>query len=165
PGMNGAEFIRRFREHPLCQDVPLIVVTAYEDRGFRYEALNAGATDYLLSPVDRQEFQARSHNLLLLRRQQLIIKNRAKNLERKLATSDRLHAEVLRETEEKLRRVIDTVPAMISAVDSQSRYVFMNRYQAELFRVDSDTAVGHTVEELVGGDYADRSSELDRETF
>jgi CheY-like chemotaxis protein len=48
PGMNGAEFIRRFREDPRHRDVPLIVVTAYEDREFRYEALAAGATDYLL---------------------------------------------------------------------------------------------------------------------
>jgi PAS domain S-box-containing protein len=165
PEMNGAEFTRRFRENPSNRDVPLIVVTAYEDREFRYEALAAGATDYLLSPVDRQEFQARCHNLLTLRNQQLIIKQRAKSLERKLAVSDKLRVEALRQSEERLRSVIDTVPAMISATDAQSRYVFMNRFQADQFRVDPNVAVGKTAAEIVDGSYGDSSRELDRLVF
>jgi len=59
PGLDGAEFIRRFRQQPAHAEIPLVVVTAYEDREYRYEALAAGATDYLMSPVDRQEFQDR----------------------------------------------------------------------------------------------------------
>jgi len=68
PGLDGAEFIRRFRQQPAHAEIPLVVVTAYEDREYRYEALAAGATDYLMSPVDRQEFHARCHNLLTLRK-------------------------------------------------------------------------------------------------
>ena len=30
PGMNGAEFVRRFREIPGCEDVPVIAITVYE---------------------------------------------------------------------------------------------------------------------------------------
>ncbi|MEK9833439.1 MAG: response regulator [Rhodospirillaceae bacterium] len=44
PGMDGAEFTRQFRAQPLCYDVPVIVVTIYEDRSFRYRALDAGAS-------------------------------------------------------------------------------------------------------------------------
>ena len=51
PGMNGAEFVSAFRKLPGCVDVPVIVVTAYEDREHRYRALEAGATDFLASPV------------------------------------------------------------------------------------------------------------------
>ncbi len=165
PGMNGAEFIRRFREDPRHRDIPLIVVTAYEDREFRYEALSAGATDYLLSPVDRQEFQARCQNLLTLRKQQLIIMDRARMLEIELAQSDRLRHEALKQSEAKLRGVIDTVPAMISATDSEGRYVFVNRFQADAFGVSKERAVGRTAEQLVDGAYGTQSRELDQEVF
>jgi signal transduction histidine kinase len=71
PGMNGAEFVSAFRKLPGCVDVPVIVVTAYEDREHRYRALEAGATDFLASPVDHHEFVVRARNLLALRRQSL----------------------------------------------------------------------------------------------
>jgi response regulator RpfG family c-di-GMP phosphodiesterase len=59
PDLDGAEFIRRFRALPSCADVPVMVITAYEDRDLRYQALEAGATDFLLSPVDHHEFRVR----------------------------------------------------------------------------------------------------------
>jgi signal transduction histidine kinase len=71
PGMNGAEFVSAFRKLNGCIDVPVIVVTAYEDREHRYRALEAGATDFLASPVDHHEFVVRARNLLALRRQSL----------------------------------------------------------------------------------------------
>ena len=165
PGLNGAEFIRRFRHQPTHAEIPLIVVTAYEDREYRYEALDAGATDYLLSPVDRQEFQARCQNLLTLRKQQLIIMDRARTLEIELAQSDHLRHEALKQSEAKLRGVIDTVPAMISATDADGRYVFLNRFQADTFGVSQEEAVGRTAAELVDGAYGARSRELDGKVF
>jgi len=50
PNIDGAEFVRRFRRLPLCFDVPVVVVTVYEDREFRYKALEAGATAYYTKP-------------------------------------------------------------------------------------------------------------------
>ncbi|MGH6932667.1 MAG: hybrid sensor histidine kinase/response regulator [Dongiaceae bacterium] len=165
PGLNGAEFIQRFRQQADHADVPLIVVTAYEDREYRYEALAAGATDYLLSPVDRQEFQARCQNLLTLRKQQLIITDRARMLEIELAHSDRLRHEELKQSEATLRGVIDTVPAMISATDAAGRYVFLNRFQAGVFGISQEAADERTAQELVDGAYGARSRELDGKVF
>ncbi len=71
PGMNGAQFIRAIRALPDCADVPVIVVTAYQDKDYRYQALEAGATDFLNSPIDHHEFVTRARNLLTLRRQRL----------------------------------------------------------------------------------------------
>ena len=113
PGMDGAEFTRQFRERPLCFDVPVIVVTIYEERSFRYRALEAGATDFLISPVDHQEFQARIRNLLNLRSQQKIIRRRTRTLEKRLVSDSQQHEEELRETRDVLRQVIDAVPALL----------------------------------------------------
>jgi len=48
--MNGASFTAAFRAQKGCEDVPVIIVTAYEDKSFRYRALDAGATDFITSP-------------------------------------------------------------------------------------------------------------------
>jgi len=77
PEMDGATFIETLRDRPGFADVPIIVVTVYEDRDFCYRALEAGATDFLLSPVDHLEFRARAKNLLTMRRQQKMLQDRA----------------------------------------------------------------------------------------
>jgi two-component system response regulator RpfG len=84
PGMDGVAFTRAMRAIPDCADVPLVVVTVVEDRNIRYEALDAGATDFLNRPIDQHECQARCRNLLTLRCQQKIISNRAHWLEQQV---------------------------------------------------------------------------------
>ena len=74
PSMDGAAFIAALRRLPHCADIPIVVVTAYEDKEYRYAALNSGATDFLLSPVDHEEFRARVRNLLTMQRQRLLIR-------------------------------------------------------------------------------------------
>ena len=81
PIMDGLEFTKRVRAIPACGDVPLVIVTVVQDIQVRYKALEAGATDFLTRPVDQYECQARCRNLLALRKQQQIVKDRAKWLE------------------------------------------------------------------------------------
>lgn len=82
PNMDGIEFTRRFRDiHP---DIPLVVVTALEEREIRYQALEAGATDFLNKPVDHVECRARCRNLLQLSHHQQLTKQRAHLLELKV---------------------------------------------------------------------------------
>jgi two-component system response regulator RpfG len=87
PIMDGVEFTRRLRALPGCADVPVVVVTVVEERRIRYEALEAGATDFLTRPIDHHECRARCRNLLTLRRQQQIIKDRARWLEQQVAVA------------------------------------------------------------------------------
>lgn len=85
PEMNGIDFIKRFRTHPSSSHVPVIMVTSIEDRSVRYEALEAGATDFLMKPVDHHECRARCHNLLTQYQQYKIISDRSRWLERRVA--------------------------------------------------------------------------------
>ena len=165
PKLDGAEFVRHFRKLPLCFDVPVVVVTVYEDRDFRYRALEAGATDFLLSPVDHHEFRTRVRNLLTLRRQQEIIRKRALTLEEKLVLTNRLRVEEVQESRERLSHVIDTVPAMICATDAEGHCIFVNDYQCDFFRIDPQGAAGRPIADLFGEDYAHRHRELDARVF
>lgn len=81
PVMDGIEFTQWLRKIPSCSDVPVIIITCVEDRSIRYRALESGATDFLTKPIDHNECRARCRNLLALRRQQKIIKDRARWLE------------------------------------------------------------------------------------
>ncbi|HID46739.1 MAG TPA: response regulator [Chromatiaceae bacterium] len=77
PQMNGVELIRRVRSIEGGEDIPVVVVTVVHDRKIRYEALEAGATDFLSRPFDHYECQARCRNLLLLHQHQKQVANRA----------------------------------------------------------------------------------------
>ncbi|HJS60438.1 MAG TPA: response regulator, partial [Pseudolabrys sp.] len=165
PSMDGAEFIWRLRALPHCGEIPVIVITVYEEREFRLRALEAGATDFLNSPVDHQEFVTRARNLLKLRKQQIQLAERAENLAQELKDSERSREEALRDSSERLAQVIDTVPAMISATDSQGRVLFMNAYLASLAGIGPTEAVGFDMRPVFGEDHAARSKTLDRKVI
>ncbi len=67
PEMNGIEFSKKFRELTDNTPIPIIMITAYNEKDIRLEALNAGINDFLGKPVDKLEFQARVRNMLTLR--------------------------------------------------------------------------------------------------
>ena len=68
PSIDGAELIRRFRGLSTCREVPAIVVTAHEDVRLRALALEAGANDFIISPLNHDEFLTQSRRLLDMRR-------------------------------------------------------------------------------------------------
>ena len=165
PVMDGAEFIGRFRAQPNSVEIPVIVITVYEEREFRLQALEAGATDFLNSPVDHQEFVTRARNLLKLRRQQIQLASRADILARELKDSERSREAVLRDSSERLAQVIDTIPAMICAADTQGRILFVNAYQAALAGIGPNEAIGFDMPPAFGDDYAGRHRALDRKVI
>ncbi|MEJ2761345.1 MAG: response regulator, partial [Gammaproteobacteria bacterium] len=97
PELNGVEFTRRLRAIPSCSDIPVIVITIIDDKSVLYEALEAGATDFLNKPIDHYECKVRCRNLLTLRRQQLIIRNRASSVENQI--NEAIHKVQRREKE------------------------------------------------------------------
>ena len=80
PGLDGLEFIRRFRQLAGRGDIPIIMVTTEDLKEVRHEALGRGATDFLSKPVDATEFTARITNLLTLRQSQVQLRDRAAGL-------------------------------------------------------------------------------------
>ena len=56
PGMNGVECVRQLA--PLLPDAHMIMLTVHEDADTIFQALQAGASGYLLKPVRTQELIA-----------------------------------------------------------------------------------------------------------
>src|SRR5260221_10714387 len=89
PSVDGIEVIRRLRRIFGYEDVPIVCITVVNDREVRYRALEAGATDFLIRPIDRLECGARCRNLLSLRRHEILKKNRTRILEQKIDEATR----------------------------------------------------------------------------
>jgi len=85
PDMDGLQFIAAFRALHGRNEIPVIMVTANDQKDVRYEALMGGANDFLNKPIDRAEFSARTRNLLSLRSAQRYLADRAKHLEAMVA--------------------------------------------------------------------------------
>jgi diguanylate cyclase (GGDEF)-like protein/PAS domain S-box-containing protein len=165
PNMDGAEFIRSYRAMPGAADIPVIVITVYEERSFRLRALEAGATDFLHSPVDHHEFVTRARNLLKLHHHQKLLATRASSLERELESSERSRVRALRDSSERLAQVIDTLPIMISATSRDGRIMFVNSFLVSVMGIDAATAVDAPVSKLFGEEHANRGLALNRLVF
>ena len=64
PDMDGYEVIRRMRENPGTADIPVIILTAFDDEEHQLKAYKAGADEYMVKPCN--------YKLLLARMVQLI---------------------------------------------------------------------------------------------
>jgi len=60
-----------------------------------------------------------------------------------------------------LDTVANALPVMVNAKDRQSRYLFMNRYQGELYGVTTAAAIGRTADDLLGAEYGAYTRALD----
>lgn len=80
PDMDGLKFISAFRALHGRNEIPVLMVTANDQKEVRYEALLGGANDFLTKPIDRVEFSARSRNMLSLRMGQKFLADRAAHL-------------------------------------------------------------------------------------
>jgi DNA-binding response OmpR family regulator len=67
PGMDGYQVAAMLRGNLSTTSIPIIMVTALDDRSARMRGLNVGAEDFLTKPVDRAELCARVKNLLRLK--------------------------------------------------------------------------------------------------
>lgn len=76
PGMDGFEVCRRIRATPSLAEVPIIVLTALDDRDSLLKAIEAGADDFLSKPPDRREILARVRTITRLNRYRTLMEQR-----------------------------------------------------------------------------------------
>src|ERR1700687_2110995 len=81
PEFDGVQLVRQLRALPHCVDVPIAVTPVVDTRRARYEPLEAGATDFLIKPLDEHETRARCANLLELRRHKIVLSDQARVLQ------------------------------------------------------------------------------------
>lgn len=78
PDMDGFEVCKRLRADPKLAEVPVIMVTALDDRLSRIKGIESGADDFISKPFDRAELRARVRTVTRLNRYARLNRERAK---------------------------------------------------------------------------------------
>jgi len=107
PDIDGLQLVRTLRTLATHADVPIIMVTADDDRKTRLAAIDAGVTDFIAKPVEPTELKARVSNLLKLRGAQNALAQRA----------DDLALEVAKATQHLQRREEEVISRLARAIE------------------------------------------------
>jgi sigma-B regulation protein RsbU (phosphoserine phosphatase) len=95
PEIDGLQACRRIQEEERFKDVPIIFVTAVGDSSKMAEALDAGASDYVMKPINKMELLARIRSALRLKKEIDWHKERDKRIKYKLELAKQVQRSVL----------------------------------------------------------------------
>jgi PAS domain S-box-containing protein len=108
PGLDGMAVLAELRQRRMLPALPVVVVTAHEDRKIRIDALKAGAVEFLEKPIDRVDVTCRLRTLVELKRL------------RDAAETDAATARA------QLRAVVENAPDIVISVDREGIILFVN---------------------------------------
>lgn len=154
PGMDGASFTRQLRQIAGCAELPILIVTAHDDRSYRVRALDAGATDFLQSPIDHFEFVARARNLLALGQRGTLPRGGTAEPSIQPPAAGPSPA-----------RILDSMTAMLCATDCDGRVVYANAAFAMHCNADPAELIGVPAARLLGPGRAAWNRAADQTVF
>jgi two-component system NtrC family sensor kinase len=135
PGLSGRETCRRIKAVPIVRNIPLIIVTAVEDRTALFDALEAGADDYIQKSAEFDVLKARVR--AQLRRKQFEDDNRRVRLDQyqmELEAAEARAAQVLANNRTELLLMVEQKNQALQAanVELQSRQLEIAQTNREL---------------------------------
>jgi CheY-like chemotaxis protein len=122
PGLSGRETCQRIKAEPVVRDIPLIMLTALEDRAAMLDAMAAGADDYIQKSGEFEVLQARVR--AQLRRKQFEDDNRRIRAElhnMELEAAEARAARALAESRAELLAILDQKNQALEAANAQLR--------------------------------------------
>lgn len=84
PQVDGLQILKLVRQDRLLKQMPVVVLTATDDRSTKQAALELGANEFLTKPVDPTDLLPRIRNVLTVKAYQDHLTNYARELERKV---------------------------------------------------------------------------------
>lgn len=95
PEIDGLEACKKILQVERYKDIPIIFVTAVGDSSKMVEALDAGASDYVMKPINKMELLARIRSALRLKKEIDWHKERDKRIKFKLELAKKVQRNVL----------------------------------------------------------------------
>lgn len=134
PYLDGLQVLEQFRGSQHHGWLPVLMLTAQDDRELRIKVLRAGARDFLTKPIDRTEVVARIRNLL----EMSLLHNRSREQTR-----------VLERREADLQAILNTVVEGVIIVDEHGRIERFNGAAERLFHYGASEVVGQSINIII----------------
>jgi PAS domain S-box-containing protein len=116
PDMDGFAVCRLLRATPVLADMPVVMITALDDRSARICGIEAGADDFLCKPIVREELRARVQMILRLNRYRRL---HAERVQRAIAEAESHQRGI--ELHEQLRRHAADLEQVVAARTAELR--------------------------------------------
>ena len=118
PGMGGREACRRVKSSPNMRDIPIVMLTAVDDREAMIQGLGAGADDYIAKSSDLELLRARV--LAQIRRKQFEDENRLIREQLMRVELEKAEARAAQEAAQARAALVDELEAKNEELDSFS---------------------------------------------
>ncbi|WP_225895665.1 response regulator [Dendronalium phyllosphericum] len=144
PEIDGFQTCRCLKNNQSTKDIPIIFLTALDDKVDKVKGLNLGAVDYITKPLEHEEVLARVNIHLRLR-----------NLTKKLTEqNERLEIEIFerKQAEQKIREqaaLLDITKDAILVQDLDNQIQFWNQGAECLYGWTKEEAVGKNTNQLL----------------
>jgi PAS domain S-box-containing protein len=145
PGMDGYQVTTAIKGDYATKNIPVILVTALNDRAARIRGLSLGAEDFLSKPVDRAELCVRVRNLLRLKAYGDYHDQYSKMLEDEVGSRD---ADIV-ESERLYRSTFDAAPVGIAHVALTGAWLRVNQRLCDLLGYPCDELTSAAVQTLM----------------
>ncbi|MDB4927833.1 MAG: hypothetical protein JWM10_317, partial [Myxococcaceae bacterium] len=159
PGMDGYEVARRLKRDAATRNIPVIILSALDDRPARLRGLNAGAEDFLSKPVDHAELCMRVRNLLRLKAFGDFHDQYIEALEGEVGsrTADLIESERL------YRSTFDAAPVGVAHVGLDGRWLRVNQRLCDLLGYGRAELEGMAGRDLAASEEAPGEADARRE--
>lgn len=134
PGLNGFEVAKQLKAQDSTRHVPIIMLTALNDRESRIKGLDAGAEDFLNKPFDQLELRVRIRNLLKIKEYQDFLLNH----------NDLLETQVMARTQELWETRLDIVRSLGRAAEYRDNETGMHIIRMSKFSQALALAIGQS---------------------
>lgn len=131
PDIDGLLLLRFFRANAATRDIPTIMLSVKEEAKLKAAAFAAGANDYLVKLPDAIELIAR-------------IRYHSQAYINRLQRDEAYQA--LQESEQRLRAVLENMPVMLTAFDTEGNIIVWNR--------ECERITGYSATEILGNPQA-----------
>jgi signal transduction histidine kinase len=140
PVKTGFELCRDLRATLETQDIPIVMLTATDDRAMKLDCLRAGATDFLSKPCTAAELVLRVRNLAKMHRQQQELSSQKQRLE--LALSELQKKDELLVRQERLAALGRMSAGLIHEINNPLNYAIQGLHllKSQLPTLPTDSA-------------------------
>jgi PAS domain S-box-containing protein len=155
PEMDGYEVCRRLKSNAHSRNVPVLFISAHGETAKKVEGFKAGGVDFITKPFEREEVlarvetQLRLHDLTEHLEQQ--VDQRTQELRREILAREQAQ-EQLRESEKRYSEIVEGTDNLITEVDVEGRFVFVNEAARKVFGLPPKACIGRSAFDFIHPD-------------